>query len=176
MQEVLQAAIVVIGLAGVLSTWLLGRNYKQPNTSDRVFDAAFDLTEQLRIEVDRKNAVILTLESHLKAWRNFAFSLRDQLWKEGIDPEHDEPTNSAPLYDDNFAFINALLDAFDLASFDRMIRTIGKRREALTTANGLRAIAFDVVQVAQREGWLNDLKTKAVQANPNNSQLRKAIN
>ena len=48
------------------------------------------------------------------------------------------------------AVVDALLSAFDLADFDRLLASIGKRREVISTANGLRRIVADVVAEAER--------------------------
>ena len=84
--------------------------------------------------------------------------------------------SSADLRSD-VGLVNALVVAFDLAGFDRMLRAeCGRSRERITTASGLDEIVGDVVDSAEREGWLHLLKKGAVAANPTNEELKRAAN
>ena len=83
-----------------------------------------------------------------------------------IDRSDDRLNNLKPLAD-------ALIGAFDAASFDRMLRQFGKSREEITTANGLRNVVWDVLEAAERENWLGELKRSALAANPTNQRLLK---
>lgn len=69
----------------------------------------------------------------------------------------------------------ALLGAFSRAEFDRLLRAAcGRSLETLTTANGFDAQLWDVLAVAGREGWLDELVRAALDANPRNRELRNA--
>lgn len=73
-------------------------------------------------------------------------------------------------------FVEALLDAFDLASFDQMLLFQCEReRQEITTASGLRNIVLEVVQAANREGWVEQLRQGALAANPTNVKLNDVL-
>ena len=67
----------------------------------------------------------------------------------------------------------ALLNAFDADSFERMLRfKLGKNLDHFVSPNeGFRTVVFEIVKSANREGWLNDLIEGAAAANPGNTQL-----
>lgn len=70
----------------------------------------------------------------------------------------------------------AVLNAFNLASFDRLLWfELDRKREHYSTSSGFIDIVFEVIQSAENEGWLENLIEKALQANPTNRKLRKAI-
>lgn len=170
----IEYVLVAVTLVGILASWWANRQHQQSN-SHKVFDASFNLIEQQRAENTRLRAIIAGLEHQLKAWRNYAFSLRDQIWRLGADPVLDEPTdsgNNSAEFDKRFA--DALIGAFDLPSLDRVILTLNRRRENISTAGNKTAVIYDVVELASREGWLSDLKRAARAANPNNEQLKRA--
>ena len=133
-------------------------------------EALTNLTEQnegLRALLNQKESYIVYLIDGIRE-RCSEWKPRDfLLWQK----EH----TLAP--EDASAITSALLDAFDLAAFDRMLLTrVGRRREQITTANGLTQIVTDVVQHAIRENWLEELKQGARLANPKNERLQQTAN
>lgn len=72
------------------------------------------------------------------------------------------------------AFGNALCAAFDLASFEIMLRTrLNRRLDTVAGAGSLRVVAFKTVEAAIREGWERQLISAACAANPGNPELRR---
>lgn len=69
---------------------------------------------------------------------------------------------------------DALLDAFDLNSFERVLRTrIGLRLALVTPSHSpLLNQVFDVIQMAERQGWLPELVRAAFEARPDRDDLR----
>lgn len=66
-----------------------------------------------------------------------------------------------------------LLGAFDIDSFERMLRfKLGKTLDHFVSPNeGFRTVVFEIVKSANREGWLNDLIEGAAAANSGNTAL-----
>ena len=72
------------------------------------------------------------------------------------------------------ALRNALLDAFDQASFDQMLLfQLDKSRAAIVADGAFRKVTFDLIQVARREGWALDLIRAAREYNPTNPVLQR---
>lgn len=72
------------------------------------------------------------------------------------------------------ALCDALCEAFTLRSLDRMLLTrLDKRREAIVAGADLGNVTFDLVTLAEREGWTADLVAAAVHANPRSLALRR---
>lgn len=71
-----------------------------------------------------------------------------------------------------------LLNAFDADSFERMLRfKLGKNLDHFVGPDAaFRTVVFEIVKIANREGWLNDLIAGAAAANPGNSQLDEFVN
>ncbi len=70
----------------------------------------------------------------------------------------------------------ALLDAFNLADLDRMMRyELDRDREHYSTANGLIRIVDDILQVAAQEGWLLPLMEGAARFQTTNARLQDAL-
>ncbi len=165
--------ITLLGF-GLFLVWYFDRQYRQSN-STKVVDASINLMEQLRAEVSRKDAIIAMRERAIRVWRRYAFTLRDQIWRLGHDPDVDEPTNNDAVstsFDKRFA--DALIDSFDLSGLDLLLLSVNQRREDITTANGKTAIIYDVIERAQREHWISALKSAAQLANPDNELLQRA--
>lgn len=72
------------------------------------------------------------------------------------------------------ALFTALMDAFDREGLERLLR-FGLERdlEGITTANSMGGLVADVVETARRESWLDELTAKAIEANPNNPNLKR---
>ena len=71
------------------------------------------------------------------------------------------------------AFNNALIDAFKVSEFDRMMQLhLGRDREEITLSDDERQRIFMVVDAAERQGWTTDLVAGALAANPGNVALR----
>lgn len=69
---------------------------------------------------------------------------------------------------------NAMLEAFTIASFDRMLLfELDKEREHIATGS-LTNIVYETIVTARREGWLKELIAAARAENPNNNALREA--
>jgi hypothetical protein len=71
--------------------------------------------------------------------------------------------------------VDALVNAFDPATFDRMLSDhLSIRRERLVTGDGLGfdQIVSKIVQLADERGWVIGLIRAAITANPNNPALR----
>ena len=120
--------------------------------------------ESLRKRLSQKEAYIAYLVNGIRErceWKPGSF------WEWVSQNSSDDRLNNLkPLAD-------ALIGAFDAASFDRMLRQFGKSREEITTANGLRNVVWDVLEAAERENWLGELKRSALAANPTNQRLLK---
>lgn len=72
------------------------------------------------------------------------------------------------------ALRDALLDAFDAASFAEMLRFELDRKVEHLAGNGrLRSVAFEVINAAEQQGWILDLVRGARIANPRNPSLYK---
>jgi hypothetical protein len=69
--------------------------------------------------------------------------------------------------------MNALLDAFDYSSLQRMLAfRIGVRLEDIVgLGEGMRATVFELMQWADRQGKLEDLIVEAHRFNPSNARL-----
>ncbi len=71
------------------------------------------------------------------------------------------------------ALTNALCAAFDLASFEIMLRTrLNRRLDTVAGEGPMRVVAFKTIDVASREGWGRQLISAACAANPGNPELR----
>ena len=69
---------------------------------------------------------------------------------------------------------DALCSAFDQDSLDQMLRLrLDKDRGQLVGPGNLRTIVFDLIRLADRQGWLPQLVRAARQDNPGNPALRK---
>lgn len=69
---------------------------------------------------------------------------------------------------------DALCAAFDQDSLDQMLRLhLDKDRGQLAGPGDLRTIVFDLIRLADRQGWLPQLVCAARQDNPGNPALRK---
>jgi hypothetical protein len=70
------------------------------------------------------------------------------------------------------ALRNALVDAFNYASFEQMLRfELDKRLENIAGKGPLNSVAFTVIDTAEMEGWTLDLVRAARIANPGNANL-----
>jgi hypothetical protein len=70
-------------------------------------------------------------------------------------------------------FRDALVSAFDLSSFDQMLRfRLNITRQDIVADAGMRTVSFDVIQTANREGWLDRLVEAAIDERPQNAALR----
>lgn len=66
----------------------------------------------------------------------------------------------------------ALRDAFALDAFDQMLRYhLDRRRQDLSLGSNFKAIVFDVLDTADREGWVPQLIAAARESNPTNARL-----
>ena len=66
----------------------------------------------------------------------------------------------------------ALLGAFNVSSLRRMLRfRLSKQLDHLVTVADFKTTVFDLIEVAEREGWVIDLTLAAHQDNPNNQRL-----
>ncbi|MFD8597061.1 effector-associated domain EAD1-containing protein [Kitasatospora sp. NPDC059646] len=66
----------------------------------------------------------------------------------------------------------AFQDAFDLDAFDRMLRFhLSRKRERISLGGSFAVVVFEVLDAADREGWLPALVAGAREANPGNPQL-----
>jgi hypothetical protein len=66
----------------------------------------------------------------------------------------------------------ALLDAFTYATFERMLSyELDKMLENIAPRGSFEDVVFQVINAAQREGWLVDLIQGAHEANPGNQKL-----
>ena len=67
----------------------------------------------------------------------------------------------------------ALLEAFDLQSIKQMITfKLDKDLNGITTSSGLGNVIFDLITVANKEGWINQLISCAKEYNSGNEHLR----
>jgi hypothetical protein len=74
------------------------------------------------------------------------------------------------------ALSDAIRSAFDLASFDRMLRfRLDRRREEQVGPGDLQSIIFGVIEVADRQGWLADFIRAAYGFNPGNPLLKRFV-
>ena len=70
-------------------------------------------------------------------------------------------------------FNDALIDAFKVSTFDRMLSLqLGRDREEITLSDDEPHRVYMVIEAAEREGWTSDLVTGALAANPGNASLR----
>ena len=70
------------------------------------------------------------------------------------------------------AFVEALGAAFGFARFDRLLLgRLNKNREDISLAGDYEGIRYDVVKLANNEGWVTDLLTAARASNPANAAL-----
>ena len=70
------------------------------------------------------------------------------------------------------ALRNALVDAFNSASFEQMLRfELDKKVENIAGSGPLNTVAFKVIDAAEMEGWTLDLVRAARIANPSNASL-----
>lgn len=170
----LQWTVFIVTVGGIVVAWLYQRN---DAPAHQVVGASVTLIEQLQHEIRRLNATIAYLQRQLRQWQRYAALLRNQIWRLGHDPDEDEPTNGVDnSHNDRFdtPFATAFANAFDVAAIDRLLLTLDKQREAISTADSKIQIVFDVVETASREGWLAELKRAALDANPRNRELRNA--
>ncbi|KDN82068.1 effector-associated domain EAD1-containing protein [Kitasatospora cheerisanensis] len=66
----------------------------------------------------------------------------------------------------------AFQDAFDLNSFDQMLRFhLSRKREGISLGASLAVVVFEVLDTADREGWIQELIAGARESNPGNPQL-----
>jgi tetratricopeptide (TPR) repeat protein len=69
---------------------------------------------------------------------------------------------------------DALVSAFDPASFDQMLRLrLDKDRAALVGNGAFQIVAFELIELAVREGWVLDLIRAAREDNPGNPALQR---
>jgi hypothetical protein len=69
---------------------------------------------------------------------------------------------------------DAFCEAYDYVSFDQMmLMRLSRKLSDITSEAGFRDVAFRVITVAVREGWVTDLVTAARDYNPGNPVLRK---
>lgn len=69
-------------------------------------------------------------------------------------------------------FHDCLLDGYNYDSAEQMLKfELSKRLDELVAPGGFRDVAFDLIQVAEEEGWIIDLVQAAHTANPTNQQL-----
>ena len=69
------------------------------------------------------------------------------------------------------ALRNALVDAFNSASFEQMLRfELNKKVENIAGSGPLNTVAFKVIDLAEMEGWTPDLVRAARFANPQQRQ------
>jgi hypothetical protein len=74
------------------------------------------------------------------------------------------------------ALRDALCEAFTLDSLDQMLRfRLNKDRAAIVDKADLNTVVFNLIAVAQREGWLDDLVRAAAEENPGSPALRKFL-
>ena len=70
------------------------------------------------------------------------------------------------------ALRNALVDAFNPASFEQMLRfELNKKVENIAGSGPLNSVAFKVIDAAEMEGWTLDLVRAARITNPGNASL-----
>jgi hypothetical protein len=68
---------------------------------------------------------------------------------------------------------DALIDAFDQSSFDRMLTIeLDKRLDMFSGPDDLQSMIFELIRAAERQGWTEDLIRGARRANPGNEQLK----
>ncbi len=66
----------------------------------------------------------------------------------------------------------ALLDAFTQEDFDSLLRVrIGARLDLLAPVGSMRSQVFEVLQVAERAGWIHELVRAAMEVRPDNMDL-----
>src|SRR5262249_27889106 len=66
----------------------------------------------------------------------------------------------------------ALLDAFSSQELSEIVRVrLGRNIEALSLGTSFKQTVFDLIQAAEREGWLLDLVAQAHDARPRNTEL-----
>jgi hypothetical protein len=69
---------------------------------------------------------------------------------------------------------NALCAAFNQASLDQMLRTrLNKDREQLVGSGNMLTVVFNLIVLADQQGWFPDLIASALDANAGNAALRK---
>ena len=74
------------------------------------------------------------------------------------------------------AFHSALESGFKQESLARTLRhRLGKRMDLITSASGFSQVVDDVMDEAEREGWLDDLVRATLQANPGNNELSRFV-
>jgi hypothetical protein len=72
------------------------------------------------------------------------------------------------------AFIEALCDAFSPETLEQMLRIrLDKQRSHLCKASDLRTMLFEIIEVARREGWLDNLVDQACGYYPGNQKLQR---
>jgi hypothetical protein len=71
---------------------------------------------------------------------------------------------------------DALCEAFDQKSFDQMLRlNLNMKREEIVKDNDFKTVTLEVIQVADRQGWVADLVRAARESNPGNPVLQKYV-
>jgi hypothetical protein len=67
----------------------------------------------------------------------------------------------------------AIVEAYTLDGFKRLLQfELGKDLSYTTVSASMSSVVFDTIMSAQREGWLSDLVTALIRANPGNKQLQ----
>lgn len=162
---IIELMALILPILGIMVTWILNRQYQSSSSAAKLLNSGMGLVDRLERQIE-----FLSAES--TAWRRYANQLTEQIYNLGHDPAVDEPAIGTDI-----ELINALISAFNLASFDRMLQLqCNREREEISTANGLRQIIFEVVGAAERENWMNELKQGALAANSSNQMLRELIN
>jgi Effector-associated domain 1 len=68
---------------------------------------------------------------------------------------------------------DALVGAFTPDTLRQMVRfRLNRQLDALAKPGNFRVVVFELVETADREGWVNDLLAAAIQANPGNEALQ----
>jgi hypothetical protein len=68
---------------------------------------------------------------------------------------------------------DAITDAFTPDTLRQLLRIkLNKQLDALTASGNFRAVVFELVETADREGWVNELVSAALEANPGNTALQ----
>ncbi|MBN2001902.1 MAG: trypsin-like peptidase domain-containing protein [Anaerolineae bacterium] len=69
-------------------------------------------------------------------------------------------------------FWKALQDAYDLSRLQRMVQfKLDKRLDQITAPGSIADVTFDLIRVAEMEGWTDRLLLSARESNPGNAQL-----
>ena len=102
----------------------------------------------------------------------FLHQLQKRIVSTSILPTSEAATSNVWTSQQAETLHRALLDAYNLNSLRRMLRfRLDKQLDHLATIADFQTTVFDLIEVAEREGWMVDLVLAAHRDNPGNQLL-----